>query len=146
MSELDERLGFTTTNDKRYGLIFSFELDKELQSCSTVITIPVFYDGWKGVAHGGITATLLDEAMAYACYAAGCADVATIELSTKFIRPVPTGKELFLQAEVIKVLGRVFHLKAKLLLGEQLLAQAFGKMYRISERWKKEQAHENDAL
>lgn len=140
MSELDERLSFTTTKNKNFGLIFSFILDKNDQSCSSTIIVPRFYQGWDGVVHGGITSTMLDEAMAYACSAAGFPDVVTASLEVKYIRPVPIEKELHLWAKVYGINGRVFDTKAKLFFAEQLLAQSAGKMFKIDNEWKEKQS------
>lgn len=135
MADLNTRVGFTTSKDKTYGLVFNFQADSEQKKCSSTITIPVFYDGWKNVAHGGITATLLDEAMANACGAAGYPNVATVELNVKYIRPVPTEKELLVIAEISEVKGKLLKTKAKLYLDKKLLATSSGKMYIIPEDW-----------
>ncbi len=48
------------------------------------------YQGWRGVAHGGIVALVLDEAMAYAAATRGLLGV-TAELKMRFRKPVPLG-------------------------------------------------------
>ncbi len=51
------------------------------------------YQGWRGVAHGGIVALVLDEAMAYAAATRGLLGV-TAELKMRFRKPVPLGVPL----------------------------------------------------
>ncbi|RIL00853.1 MAG: hypothetical protein DCC71_18410 [Proteobacteria bacterium] len=66
--------------------------------------------GRDGVAHGGIQATLMDEAMGHAAHAAADAgedlDIATIELSVRYRRPTPTGEPLTIRARLVRSEGR----------------------------------------
>ena len=62
--------------------------------------------GMEGVVHGGVQATILDEAMGFAVHAAFDdreeSDVATIELNLKYRRPTPTGEELLVRARFVR--------------------------------------------
>lgn len=69
----------------------------------TLVVRESFIQG-AGVAAGGILATLLDEAMAHAVLSAlppgrRCA---TVELSTRYLRPVRAGDALAAEARVVK--------------------------------------------
>lgn len=57
------------------------------------------FQGWKGIAHGGIAIALLDEVMAHAAGAAGHRGV-TASLDARFRKPVPLDEPLL-------VFGRV---------------------------------------
>lgn len=57
------------------------------------------YQGWRGIAHGGIVMALLDEAMAHAAGFAGHRGV-TAMVNVRFRKPVPLGTP-------IEVRGRV---------------------------------------
>jgi uncharacterized protein (TIGR00369 family) len=57
------------------------------------------YQGWRGIAHGGIVMALLDEAMAHAAGFAGHRGV-TATVSVRFRKPVPLERP-------IQVRGRV---------------------------------------
>src|SRR5579863_6457425 len=57
------------------------------------------YQGWRGIAHGGIVMALLDEAMAHAAGFAGHRGV-TASVSVRFRKPVPLERP-------IQVRGRV---------------------------------------
>jgi len=65
------------------------------------IKIPREYQGYKGVIHGGILSTLLDEAMIYAASSiSGKAVTARIEV--KFLKPVLCEREIVVTGEVVK--------------------------------------------
>jgi uncharacterized protein (TIGR00369 family) len=57
------------------------------------------FQGWKGVAHGGIVMMMLDEAMAHAAAARGHAAV-TANVQVRFKKPTPLGAPLVLVANV----------------------------------------------
>jgi uncharacterized protein (TIGR00369 family) len=65
--------------------------------CTT--TIAGSFQGWVGMAHGGIVMTMIDEAMAHAVGAAGLR-AESAEVRVRFRRPIPLG-------EVLVVDGRV---------------------------------------
>jgi len=57
------------------------------------ITLPPRFQGWRGVAHGGVVMMLLDEAMAHACGAIGLRGL-TASMNLRFRAPVPLGVPL----------------------------------------------------
>jgi uncharacterized protein (TIGR00369 family) len=63
------------------------------------VTLASSYQGWRGIAHGGIVMALLDEAMAHAAGFAGHRGV-TASVNVRFRKPVPL-------EEPIEVKGRV---------------------------------------
>ena len=69
--------------------------------------------GFPGVAHGGIAAAVLDEAMGWAMYAAG-AWAMTARMEVKYRKPLPLGRELTVTAEVTRERGRVLDAEAQL--------------------------------
>jgi len=89
------------------------------------------YEGFKDIIHGGIVATLLDEAIAWACRICG-ADAVTGEITVRYKKPLVTGKP-------VTIIGIVDKNKGKLLLGSayiknqngELIATASAKMVRV---------------
>ena len=89
------------------------------------------YEGFKDIIHGGIVATLLDEAIAWACRICG-ADAVTGEITVRYKKPLVTGKP-------VTIIGIVDKNKGKLLLGSayiknqngELIATATAKMVRV---------------
>jgi acyl-coenzyme A thioesterase PaaI-like protein len=71
-------------------------------------TVPEHYNGYPGVVHGGIVASMLDETLARA-FMSGDPDrfMYTAKLTARYRKPVPTGKPIRLVGEVIKDRGRV---------------------------------------
>jgi uncharacterized protein (TIGR00369 family) len=63
------------------------------------VTLAPEYQGWRGIAHGGIIMALLDEAMAHAAGFAGHRGV-TASVNVRFRRPVPL-------EQPVEVRGRV---------------------------------------
>ncbi|HTJ27400.1 MAG TPA: PaaI family thioesterase [Candidatus Limnocylindria bacterium] len=63
------------------------------------ITLPPRFQGWQGVAHGGIVMMLLDEAMAHACGLAGERGM-TAAMEMRFRAPVPLGTPLIVTGTV----------------------------------------------
>jgi uncharacterized protein (TIGR00369 family) len=57
------------------------------------------FQGWKGIAHGGVSLALLDEAMAHAAGAAGYRGV-TASMNARFRKPVPLGVTIEIEGRV----------------------------------------------
>ena len=94
---------------------------------------PKKFQGWKGFVHGGILATLLDEAMTrLATVLYGKA--VTAELTVRYLAPAPVGEKLFVCGEVVKEARKLVEMKAVIHLRnpeERVLAHAFGKIMKI---------------
>lgn len=89
------------------------------------------HQGYPGVAHGGIAAAALDEAMGWAMYAAG-AWAMTARMEVKYRRPLPLGEPVEVTAEVVRDRGR--RLEAQAFLRDsagKVLAQAKGLFLRL---------------
>lgn len=80
------------------GLHLRFEPEGE-SAVRAQITLPPRFQGWRGAAHGGVVAMLLDEAMAYACGAAG-ERAMTASMQMRFRAPVPLGEPLTITGAV----------------------------------------------
>ncbi len=75
-----------------------FEPDGE-NAVRAEITLPPRFQGWRGLAQGGVVMTLLDEAMAHACGAAGERGM-TASMQVRFRAPVPLGVRLVLTGSI----------------------------------------------
>jgi uncharacterized protein (TIGR00369 family) len=69
------------------------------------------HQGWRGVVHGGILSTLLDEAMAQRLRSTGDGGV-TANLNVRFRKPAPTGAPLLVEAALQSEARRVVRLTA----------------------------------
>jgi len=57
--------------------------------------------GFKGVVHGGLTATVLDEIMVWACVVATRKFAFCAELNVRYLRPLAPGEEVVVTSELI---------------------------------------------
>ena len=81
-----------------HGLRMRFEqVDGDSVECRTMLAQT--FQGWRGVAHGGIVAMLLDEAMAHAAGVRGYLGV-TADLRTRFRAAIPLGVPLVVSGAV----------------------------------------------
>lgn len=106
------------------GLHLRFEPVGEGEVLAT-ITLPPRFQGWRGAAHGGVVAMLLDEAMAYACGAAGERGM-TAAMQMRFRAPVPLG-------EPLKVTGGVKWRRRNVLALEAAVRDARGAVLASAE-------------
>lgn len=86
--------------------------------------------GFPGVAHGGIAAAVLDEAMGWAMYAAG-AWAMTARMEVKYRRPLPLGREVIVTGEVVRERGRVLDAAAQIIDAAGVLVEAKGMFVRL---------------
>jgi uncharacterized protein (TIGR00369 family) len=91
-------------------------------------------EGYDGVVHGGIVATLLDEAMAWSCYAQD-AWVVTATIEVRFRRPVAVGVPLRALGRVVRDRGRLLDAAGELrrAADDLLLAEATATFARVPE-------------
>jgi uncharacterized protein (TIGR00369 family) len=91
--------------------------------------------GFKGVVHGGITATVLDEIMVWACVVATKKFAYCAELNVRYLKPLAPDQEVTVTSELVADRkGRIFEAKATMLdaAGEPLVS-ATGKYMPIRE-------------
>jgi uncharacterized protein (TIGR00369 family) len=71
----------------------------------TEVTLDPQFQGWDGIAHGGILCTILDEVQAWSVVARGGWGL-TVRMAVEFHRPVPLGSPLRAFGEVTSVRHR----------------------------------------
>jgi uncharacterized protein (TIGR00369 family) len=102
--------GCGPANEK--GLHLEF-LSKEDGGVVTLPTVTDRFEGHPGYLHGGIIATLLDEAMSKATRAKGLLTM-TRKLEVEYLRPVPSGEPLRVEGRVVRSEGRKHWLEAEI--------------------------------
>lgn len=111
------------------GLHIDFQVDG--RRVTGRFTARKAHQGYPGVAHGGIAAAVLDEAMGWAMYAAG-AWAMTARMEVRYRKPLPLGEELIVAAEVLRERGRRLEAKAQVSTARgDVLAEAFGLFLRL---------------
>ncbi|PON18275.1 thioesterase [Candidatus Entotheonella serta] len=77
------------------GLGLEFHVDADTGIVQSEFTPPARYQGYGGVVHGGILATLMDEVMAHSLWQRGIAAV-TAKMSLRYREPAPVGERLLI--------------------------------------------------
>jgi acyl-coenzyme A thioesterase PaaI-like protein len=95
------------------GLHLIFHYDPKKIEATCRLRINPKYQGATGFAHGGLIATLLDEAMAKANGMGGVIAV-TINLDVRYRKMVPLRKPLMLSGKRIRAIGRKLYLRSEL--------------------------------
>lgn len=85
------------------------------------------FQGWRGIAHGGIALALLDEAMAHAAGYAGYRGV-TGSMNARFRKPVPLGSPIDIEGRIKWMRRSVLEIEASVRDAEgSVLVEAEGR-------------------
>jgi acyl-coenzyme A thioesterase PaaI-like protein len=124
-----------TLNAHGLGLLLHVEQGRSW----TELTLDRGFEGWEGIAHGGIVCTILDEVMAWALVGADNWGV-TARMSVSFRRPVPIDRPIRAEGSVSRMRRRIVETTATLVdtaTGE-VLATATGTYVAAAEIRKRE--------
>ena len=121
--------GCGPTNE--HGLRLDFNLGADGKSMICRFKLAPHYVGPPGHAHGGIIATILDEAMGKANKIRHIVAL-TREMTVEYLRPVPLGKPLIVEGRNRRVVGRLCTNVAEIRTVEgEVLARSQGKFIAI---------------
>ena len=96
------------------------------------------FEGWRGVTHGGIIATVLDEVMAWALVAEDNWGV-TARMTLEFKRPVPIGTRVRAEGWIVRSRRRLVDTAGQVVDGEgNVLATAEAVYVAADEKRKRE--------
>jgi uncharacterized protein (TIGR00369 family) len=107
--------------------------------CWAELALPDRFQGWEGMAHGGIVCTILDEVMAWALVDHDMWGV-TARMNVEFKRPVPIGRLVRAEGRVAQVRRRIVEAEGVILdpADGTLLARATATFVGASEEKKRE--------
>lgn len=106
--------------------------------CWIETTLAERFQGWDGIAHGGIICTLLDEVMAWALVEHDMWGV-TARMQVEFKKPVPIGVPIRGEGHVTSIRRRIVEAQAALYDADgTVLAQATGTFVAAPEDKKRE--------
>ncbi len=94
---------------------------------------PEFFCGASGVVHGGIQATLLDEAMGISIHAAPGTEglnAATVDFRLRYRRPTPTNAPLKIRSRLLRSEGRDYFVEG------EIIDEAGVVLTRAEARWR----------
>ena len=109
------------------GLKLNFETDGKIVSARFVPRVE--HIGFKGVVHGGLLSTVLDEIMVWACAVETKKFAFCAELKVRFLQPAIPGEEIFASGELASNRrNKIFETRAELRNARgEILASATGK-------------------
>jgi len=113
---------FVCGMENQYGLALAFyERDSGEVVCR--VRLPDRYQGFPGLAHGGVLAAMLDEAAMRAAMAADHQRfMLTARMTIHYRKPVPVGERLELVGRLLKQSGRLSTAQAQLRLSDGSVA------------------------
>lgn len=127
----DDQNCFVCGKKNAVGLQLDFSLDPGCGAASASVVFPAHLQGWQDTVHGGLLATVLDEAMIKAAGAAGHQCVSA-EITVKYRKPAPTGVSLVVSGKMLEIRGRVILAESRIGDAQGLvLAQAAGKLFKV---------------
>ncbi len=121
---------FACGKDNPIGLKLNFEYNEN--KSITYYTVPEHFQGYEGITHGGIVATLLDEAMAKIILYKGV-EAVTGEIVIKYRRPIPTNKEVKIIGEIIQEKSRTIKTSGRIEFDEHLCVEAYATFVKIKK-------------
>jgi uncharacterized protein (TIGR00369 family) len=95
------------------GLHLDFYIAED-QSVVCMPTVPDKFEGPPGLLHGGIIATLLDEAMSKSVRVRGLTAM-TRQMEVEYLRPVPSTTEISIVGKLVRSEGRKHWTEAQIL-------------------------------
>jgi len=125
---VDNNRCFACGTENEAGLKLRFSYGDDGGSAETRFVADAAYQGWRGLVHGGILMTLMDETMAKAAVRGGLR-VVTAAMTVKFKRPARIGAALICSANVENVRKRIVYARSVIRSEDgTVLAEAAGKL------------------
>lgn len=97
------------------AVVATFECDKR-------------YEGYDGIIHGGVVASLLDGAMTNCIFRAGHMAL-TADLRVRFRHPLRVGRPATVRARITRTAGPLFYLAAEVTQDGQIMAKGLGTFF-----------------
>jgi len=95
----DLRHCFACGEENRRGMHLQFALEPGIATAE--IDVDESYVSWKGVIHGGLLATMMDEAIGWSVASLGRTAL-TARLEVRYLEPVSPPQHLIIRAEVVE--------------------------------------------
>ena len=119
--------------DNPHGIHLHLHVDDATGVVTSQFTAAPHHMGFEGIAHGGLLATVLDEAMVWAATWAGKRFCVAGELNVRFRRSVQIGQVVRVEARITSVRSRLIETEGFLRdEAGQVLAESTGKYVPVS--------------
>lgn len=130
----DDRTCFICGERNPIGLKLRLRTDAERGESAAEVVFPETFQGWSGIVHGGLLASVLDEALIYAAGAKGHMCV-TGEITVRYVKPARTGVPYALKGRFLEDKGRIVLAESALLDAEgSEVARATGKLFKTKPK------------
>ncbi len=127
----DDRVCFVCGERNPSGMRLRLRVDAERGEAAAEVTFAERFQGWAGIVHGGLVATVLDEALIYAAGAKGHKCV-TGEITVRYVKPASTGIPYSLKGRFLEDKGRIVQAESFLVDADgQEIARATGKLFKV---------------
>ncbi len=126
----DDRTCFICGEKNPIGLKLRLRTDPERGESAADVVFPSEFQGWAGIVHGGLLASVLDEALIYAAGAKGHMCV-TGEITVRYVKPARTCVAYALKGRFLEDKGRIVLAESFLFDADgQEVARATGKLFK----------------
>jgi uncharacterized protein (TIGR00369 family) len=127
----DDQNCFVCGKKNAEGLQLEFCQSRHGAEIEAKVTFPARLQGWQNTVHGGLLATVLDEAMIKSAAAAGIRTVSA-ELTVKYKKPALTGTPYLAAGKVLDTRGRIVLAESRICdASGTIYARATGKLFKI---------------
>jgi uncharacterized protein (TIGR00369 family) len=127
----DDRVCFVCGDKNPFGLKLRLRVDPARGESAADVIFAEHFQGWAGIVHGGLVATVLDEALIYAAGAKGLKCV-TGEITVRFVKPVSTGVAYTLKGHFVEDKGKIVLAESELVDAAGIqVARASGKLFKV---------------
>ncbi|NLF94405.1 MAG: PaaI family thioesterase [Oligosphaeraceae bacterium] len=111
-----------------FSLQLSFQETAEGGVRTDFLTSSVL-QGYPGILHGGVTASLLDAAMTNCLFQHGI-QAYTADLHVRYLHPVPCPAQLEIKAWIVSEYAPLYQLRSEISREQQIMARGEGKFVR----------------
>ena len=96
------------------------------------------YEGWHGVLHGGIVATLLDEVGSWVIISKIGGAGMTVELNVRYHKKISTNEKIYIQGKLIEHKRNIAFIESKIIQNGEIKASAISKYFLFDQKTSKE--------
>lgn len=130
MEIIDDRQCFVCGENNPHGLKAHFCIDSAARAATCELSVEDCFAGWKGIVHGGILATLMDECAAWAARSL-TPHVVTAEMTVRYKEPVATGAAIRVHARIVGQRRRILEIAAQIAHDGRVCAEADIRMFMV---------------
>lgn len=125
---------FACSSENAFGLQMKFYHEDDFVICKW--EPKTHFDGWKGIVHGGIQATLIDETGEWYIFSKLGRSAVTINLDIRYKNPVKSDSgEILIKARLIEYSKKIANIEIMIFdANDNLCTKATGKYFVYSEK------------